>query len=499
MGNIKKQSILNSIISYSGLMIGFLNVLVLQPFMLKPEEIGLMRILYSSAILIGTIFPLGLNGAIIKFLPRFRNSENGHQGFLGSVIIISLPVFFAFSFLLWLLKAEFIERFSKESPMFVEYFDYVLPMAFFIGYANLISIYLFANFKSVFPSLVNDLFIRLYSTLIISLYFLKVIDVGTFFRLFLVGYFLQFLLLFTYTRSTGKYSVILRPNLILDQHGALKEVIGFSLVMSIITISNMALKNIDVIMMGGYLNLQEVGVYSIAILVAGFIELPASAMGRIADSNIAQAFQEGKMETVKKIYEDSTRLLMAFGLLLFILINANIKDLLSYLPPKYTNSAEVVFIAGLASLSNMATGINSSLLFYTKHARLGSFLLVGLLIMNILLNYFLIPSFGILGAAYSVAISFFAFNFLKFLLIKRLFALNPYGGFVVWILIAGLTAFVSGFLAKGIDLVWMKITIRSTLTCATFIFICYKTKVLPEFQNYLDFVFKRDLHLKRKT
>jgi O-antigen/teichoic acid export membrane protein len=481
-------------------MVGFLNVLILQPIMLQPEEIGLMRILYSTAILIGTIFPLGLNGAIIKFLPKFRNSNSGHDGFLGSVILLSLPVFLITCFFLWVFRSEFVDRFSHESPMFVSYFHFVLPMAFFIGYANLFSIYLFANFKSVFPSLVNDLFIRLYSTVIISLYFVGVFEAGVFFKLFLVGYFLQFLALFLYTRSTGEFSKILSPGLLHEGGQHYKALINFSLVMSIITISNMALKNIDVIMMGSYLNLEEVGVYSIAILVAGFIELPASAMGRIADSNIAQAFEEKRMDVVSKIYSDSTRLLMALGLLLFILINANINDLLSFLPPKYANGAGVVFIAGLASLSNMATGINSSLLFYTKHVRLGSFLLVGLLILNITLNYFLIPSFGIMGAAYSVAISFFAFNFLKFILIKRLFALNPYGVFVVWILIAGLIAYLAGLMASGIGMVWVKVIIRSIFIGGTFLFICYKTKVLPEFQKYLGFIFEGEfLPRKRKS
>ncbi len=457
--------------------------------MLKPEEIGLMRILYSTAILIGTIFPLGLNGAIIKFLPKFRNNSTGHGGFLGSVILLSLPVFLITCFFLWLFRDAFIEKFSLESPMFVRYFHFVLPMSFFIGYANLISIYLFANFKSVFPSLINDLFIRLYSTVIISLYFVGFLDSGMFFNLFLVGYFLQFLALFFYTRTTGAFSKILSPGLLNDQRKDYRPLINFSLVMSIITISNMALKNIDVIMMGSYLNLEEVGVYSIAILVAGFIELPASAMGRIADSNIAQAFEEKRMDVVSKIYSDSTRLLMALGLLLFMLINANIKDLLSYLPLKYANAAGVVFVAGLASLSNMATGINSSLLFYTKHVRLGSFLLVGLLGINILLNYFFIPIFGIMGAAYSVAVSFFFFNFLKFILIKKLFDLNPYGKFVVWILMAGVVSFVFGFAAASIDLVWAKVILRSLIISVTFFFICYKTKVLPEFQKYLGFIF----------
>lgn len=452
--------------------------------MLKPEEIGLMRILYSSAILIGTIFPLGLNGAIIKFLPKYRNASTGHQGFLGSILLISLPVYLAIAMLLWVFKQEVISHYSSGSPLFVEYFDYVLPMSFFIGYANLLSIYLFANFKSVFPSLVNDLFIRLFSTVIISLYFLQLIDANNFFRLYLLGYFLQFVVLFLFSGSTGKFSQILSPGLLQDRSG-LKQLIIFSLVMSVVSISNMALKNIDVIMMGSFLSLQDVGIYSIAILVAGFIELPASAMGRIADSNIAQAFQEGKMDTVQKIYTDSTRLLMAVGLILFLLITGSIQDLLIFLPPKYSTGHWVVVIAGLASLSNMATGINSSLLFYTNQVRLGSILLIGLLVLNIILNYFLVPVYGIVGAAWSTAISFVTFNALKFIFIERLFKLNPYGDFVFKIILSGLLAFSIGLCANFLNEPFLRIMIKSILVGSIFTACCFRLGVLPEFEKNL--------------
>ncbi|HRG60054.1 MAG TPA: polysaccharide biosynthesis protein, partial [Bacteroidia bacterium] len=62
MGIIQKQGIQNTIISYIGIIIGFVNVLILQPIMLSADEIGLTRILFSIATLFATIFPLGLNG-----------------------------------------------------------------------------------------------------------------------------------------------------------------------------------------------------------------------------------------------------------------------------------------------------------------------------------------------------------------------------------------------------------------------------------------------------
>jgi hypothetical protein len=58
MGVIQKQGIANTIVSYTGIAIGFINILILQPLMLSPDEIGLTRILYSVSSLIATVFPL---------------------------------------------------------------------------------------------------------------------------------------------------------------------------------------------------------------------------------------------------------------------------------------------------------------------------------------------------------------------------------------------------------------------------------------------------------
>ena len=89
MGSIQKQAIQNTIISYSGVVIGFVNTLILQPKMLSPEELGLTRILYSTSILIATLFPLGINAFTIKFFPKFRNADNGHNGYFGLLLLIS--------------------------------------------------------------------------------------------------------------------------------------------------------------------------------------------------------------------------------------------------------------------------------------------------------------------------------------------------------------------------------------------------------------------------
>jgi len=77
VGEIRKQGLVNSVITYAGIIIGFLNIVVIQPNFLQPEELGLTRILFSFSVLIATILPLGIGNVTIKLvLSNIFGQEN---------------------------------------------------------------------------------------------------------------------------------------------------------------------------------------------------------------------------------------------------------------------------------------------------------------------------------------------------------------------------------------------------------------------------------------
>ena len=71
MGVIVRQSIITTIISYIGLVIGYLNLLYLYPLFLSPEQVGLMRTVQDAAILLAQFAQFGLAQSIIRYFPRF--------------------------------------------------------------------------------------------------------------------------------------------------------------------------------------------------------------------------------------------------------------------------------------------------------------------------------------------------------------------------------------------------------------------------------------------
>ena len=87
---IRKQGIRNAIITYIGVLIGFVSLMFIQPKFLTPEELGLTRILLAAASLIATLLPLGVSSVTTKYFPYFRNAEKKHHGYFGLMLIFPL-------------------------------------------------------------------------------------------------------------------------------------------------------------------------------------------------------------------------------------------------------------------------------------------------------------------------------------------------------------------------------------------------------------------------
>lgn len=482
MGIIQKQGITNTIISYVGILIGFVNVLILQPYMLSPDEIGLTRILFSIATLFATVFPLGLNGVILKFLPEFRKQNDNH-GFLGFVLLLSFIFFLIFSIIFYIFKDDFFSLYYNNSKLFWEFSQFVLPISMFIGFSNILGIYLFATFRSTIPTTINDIFVRVFSVAITSLYYLKLFSLYTYILFFALGFLIQTILLLTYIAQNDTFRTFCFSQQMCSKEN-IKRFMFFAFSMALMTICNMAIKNIDVLMIGRYLSLEDVAVYSIAILICTFIELPASALGKIADGKISEHFVSKNWEQLKIIYFESCKILFFVGCFLFLMINLNIFQLLNFLPSKYSNGAIIVNIVSLSALSNMSTGINSSMLLYTNKNKQITILLIALVVMMFLLNLILIPLLGLKGAAISVATTFIVFNAAKSLLIYHYFKMNPFGKFFfITCFIVMATYFLINLIHFQIGII--DIFVKSALVSGVFIILLAKSPSLGKEYKYI--------------
>ncbi|MEW6467718.1 MAG: polysaccharide biosynthesis C-terminal domain-containing protein [Bacteroidota bacterium] len=482
MGEIKKQGIQNTLISYIGVAIGVVYTLVLQPIFLPPEELGLVRFITSVSILFGTVFPIGLGSFTIKYFPVFRDPARGHNGYLRLLLLTAFLSYLLFGVIVFLLEERIIS-FYDNAQLITDFFEYILPISFCVGFISMLNIYCISLFKSSFPSFLNDIFFRVGNILVISLYYFRLVDFDFFVLLYTLNFFMQLILLALYVlRIDGGIRYRINWQFLKKQDR--KRMLLYLALIAPASIASMALRQIDVALLGSDINvanqLKDIAVYTIGFTIGSIIEIPYNALTRITDSKISDALHRQDIEMADRVYTRSTRILMGVGGLLLIGVVCNVKMLLTFLPDKYAESILVVMIISVSSFINMSTGINNSLVFYSEKYRYGSLLLIALIISSTALNLLLIPEYGIIGAAIATSTALLLYNLAKSYLIWRWYRMQPFGNYIYWVLLLIGTCLGVNLLLPELSTAWMDILYRSSVLSFIYIAGSYFSGVFPE-------------------
>lgn len=478
MGIVKRQGIYNTVLSYVGVVIGFVNILVIQPKFLSTEEIGLVRVLYSFSVLMASLMPLGITNATTRFFPLFRDPDNRHGGFFGFMLLFPVVGYLLLGGGIYLFRDFFISEYAAKSPLFSEYFNYVFPLSLALNLISVFNVYCFAHFRTTVPVLLQDVFTRVGSIVVVSAYFVRMIDLDMLVTCIVGIYGVQLILL------TGYMVRFDRPRLRFDSDvitsDRRSEMLRYALLFSFAALASLGLKQLDVVMLGREVDLALVGVYGVVATIPAVIEGPIVALEKILSATMSDAMQHRRWDEVRRMYTLSSRYLLLIGGLFFLGINLNVHDLISLLPESFAAGTNVVYILSAGVLFNMATGSNTSVLFYSDHYRAGLAMLFGLILLAFVTNLVLIPLFGLEGAALATVSSLLLYNLFKFGYIWRFMGMQPFDRRTVRnvLLIGGcLTIF---FVPMGDGSPILRIVLRSALISAVYIGGAIALRIAPE-------------------
>ena len=201
----------------------------------------------------------------------------------------------------------------------------------------------------------------------------------------------------------------------------IKEAFKLGLPLIIHVISATLFMMSDRLFIAYYLGNSEVGVYAVGVQVA--------MIAMIAQQSFNQAWVPYLFKNLKtNLYENKVKIIkisyLAFGLFLILPF---IIELLSYpiftylIDEKFSESIQYVFWVALGySLLGMYKVV-TNYIFYKKRTKLLARLTLFSLIVNLILNYVFIHSFGAIGVAYATAITIFLFFILTFILSQKIY------------------------------------------------------------------------------
>lgn len=190
-----------------------------------------------------------------------------------------------------------------------------------------------------------------------------------------------------------------------------KELLLFSLPLLGVAMLDLIIAWTDTLMLGGLKTSTEVGLYSAAHPLAQFIVAPMVAVLLIYVPVVSSLYAQGSMAEMKRDFSIVTKWLFSATLPLFLILFLFPDTVLGFLfGAGYTPAATALRILSLGFIISNLTGPNVSTLVVMGKTRFVMWTYLAAALLNVGLNFALIPPFGIEGAAIASAVALTSIN-----------------------------------------------------------------------------------------
>ena len=496
MSNIRRQSIISSIIVYFGFALGFLNTYLFTRAggEFTKDQYGLTGIFIAIASIMFSVASFGMHAYIYKFYPYYKDhippSKNDQMTWALLISCIGFALVTVAGFAL----KDVINRVYANSPNVITYYYWLFPFGFGLTIYSILEAFAWQEHKSVLTNYLREVQFRLFTTILIVLITINVIkSFDTFIKLYSFTYLAIALILFFYLVKTKR----------LQFHFSVSKVTR-RLYKKVIVLAGYVwgggmvfnLSNVfDTIIIAAVLpqGLAIAGIYTLGQYMASLIQAPQRGIISASVAPLSQAWKDKNYDKIRRIYQRSSINQLLFSTGMFALIWLNFTDgILSFnLNRDYLFAKNVFLFVGLMRIVDMGTGLNAQIISTSIYWKFE--FITGLILLAITLpfNYILTRQIGLTGPAIANLVAFSIYNLIRYLFLWRKLHMQPFTLKSLYaILLAGGCYFICYWLfndVRGIG--WM--IIRSTVFLILYIPGVIYFNLSPDIRPVLNTVRKR--------
>lgn len=479
---LQREGIWNTTISYAGILIGYVNTILLFPNFLDESEVGLTRLLLSISVMYAQFSALGFANMSVRYFPYFRDENRQHNGFLFLLLSVPAMGFILTTAIFLLFKPAVVGYYIANSPLIIDYYYYLIPLALFALLFNMFTAYLRSLYKTIVSSFVQDFLLRILTTILISVYAFKVMDFQTFVLLYIIINSAGALVLAIYIIRLKQ--LFLMPSLAVLRIIPIREILYYGFFTFLGNVSTTIITTVDQVMISSY-SLSDNGIYTTAFFMTSAILVPGRSILKIAHPQVAEFWKEKNMEGMGSLYQHVTMINLIVGLLLFIGIWANIDNLYDFMPESYRAGKYVVLYLALARLVDLATSLNGAILATSEKYKWDLAFNIVLAGLTIWTNWYFIPRYGIEGAALASMISLVAMNLARLFFVRIIYKIQPFTWRAAGILAIALASLSASYLLPYLGNVWADLIARSLLITLIYALLALNLNIYPEMNAWL--------------
>ncbi|MGB0315815.1 MAG: lipopolysaccharide biosynthesis protein [Flavobacteriaceae bacterium] len=420
MGIIAKQSIYNVVSIGLAFLIGAVNMVYLYPTYPGKEFQGLIVALLANSNLIQPFISFGVQHTLIKYFSEAQSKEERDRllwfVLLFPLVIIALILPFYFQF-----NTALLELIAGKGNGVSRFPFLILAIAISTAYFEVFFSWLRVHLKTVFGNFLKEVYPRVLVFLLLMAYILEWIDLDGFINFLIIGYYLRLLCVMCYS------FFIYIPSFNFHLPSNWTSLLRYSALIFLSGAAASFILDIDKSMIFAITKDENVAFYAVALYIAAVIEAPGRAMFQITSPMVAQALNSNDLNRLEELLKKSSINLMVVSGLAFLIINLNLLDFYKLInQPGYASAFSVVIIISLGKFFSMSMGCLNNIISNSKYYPYVFWFSVSSAVLAVLLNYYLISAYGIMGAAFATLIVILFINSCKLILIYYAFNIHPY-------------------------------------------------------------------------
>lgn len=226
------------------------------------------------------------------------------------------------------------------------------------------------------------------------------------------------------------------------------SLLNFSYPLMFVTILQTFMHWMDILMLGYFTDATTVGLYHPAARTAGLLQALLLSFISIYAPMMAQFHREGDRKKMADTYKLVSRWLLMCAIpisAIFIIFPGKVMLLFG---PEYLPSAKILVILTGATFIQAIFGAAGPTLSMSGHTKLVLWNTIGAFALNFSLNIFLIPNYGIIGAAIATLTSLIVVGFARTIEVSVILKMNFFDRKVIKPIFAGIMVFTGLLLIK---------------------------------------------------
>jgi O-antigen/teichoic acid export membrane protein len=213
-----------------------------------------------------------------------------------------------------------------------------------------------------------------------------------------------------YHSSTLTNTIKLNEKDALTDDYKFKDILSLSLPMFFSSSMLLIMGTADTLILGIYSPTHEIGIYRAVLKLALPINFILIAINSIATPKFAELYFQGKNEELKRVAQFASKISFLLSLPVVIVFILFAKPMLSAFGDQFVIGSIALVILSMGRLISTYCGSNAPFFNMTDNHKLLGYIMFWATVVNIALNFILIPIYGMNGAAIATVASMALWN-----------------------------------------------------------------------------------------